>query len=347
MKIPPARIEGFVAKPDPVARAILVYGPDAGLVRERADRLTRSVVPDLADPFRIAELSAPLLRDDPARLGDEAAQVAMIGGRRVVRVREATDGIAAPLAAFLDTSVGDALIVVEAGDLAARAKLRALFETADNAAAIPCYADNEEAVAAVVREMLRAAGLAAAPDALDYLTSHLGGDRLLTRREIEKLILYMGSPATGAQVRLEDVEACIGDSAAHSIDDAVLATADGDGRTAEHALERAFAEGESAVGILRAAQRYFQRLHFAAGQVEAGAAPDRVVESLKPRLFWKIKPRFIAQLRYWSPARLGQALDRLTAAEIACKSTGLPDQAIAVRCFLELAGAAGRQKRRG
>jgi len=344
MKITGSRIDGFVAKPDPAARAILIYGPDSGLVRERADRLARGVVPDLGDPFRVVELQGSTLREDPARLGDEAAQIAMIGGRRVVRVRDATDGCAAAFAAFLEHPLGDALVLVEAGDLSARAKLRALFEAEDNAAALPCYVDDPDAIAGLVREMLHGSNLAAAPDALEYLTTHLGGDRLLIRREIEKLILFMG-PGAG-QVRLEDVEACIGDNAAQSLDDAVLAAADGDPRRAEHALARAFAEGEAPVGALRAAQRYFQRLHAAGAAVEAGASAEHAADSMKPKLFWKVRGRFIAQLRFWSAARVGQALERLTAAEIACKSTGLPDEAIATRCFLELAGAAGRQRRR-
>ena len=343
MKLAPSRADAFVAKPDPAMRAILVYGPDAGLVRERAERLCRSVVEDLRDPFRVVELSAAALREDPARLADEAAQLTLAGGRRVVRVRDAGDGIADSIAGVREQSVVDALVVVEAGDLPARSKLRASFEGADQAVAIPCYADTDEALERVIREELRGAGLDLAEEALDYLLEHLGGDRLATRRELEKLALYVG-PGSG-RVRLEDVEACVGDSAARSIDDAVIAAADGDAGAAEQALAHAYGEGETAVAVLRAAQRYFQRLHLASGQVAQGEPPERVIDGLRPKLFWKLRPRFLAQLGNWPPARVGQALERLTAAEIACKSTGMPDQALATRALLELAGAAARERR--
>ena len=36
MKIAPARLAAFLQRPDPAIRAVLLYGPDAGLVRERA-----------------------------------------------------------------------------------------------------------------------------------------------------------------------------------------------------------------------------------------------------------------------------------------------------------------------
>ncbi|HYC13217.1 MAG TPA: DNA polymerase III subunit delta, partial [Stellaceae bacterium] len=61
MKLTGQRIEGFVtgfiAKPDPKVRAILVYGPDAGLVRERGEALAKAVAQDLDDPFRVAALT--------------------------------------------------------------------------------------------------------------------------------------------------------------------------------------------------------------------------------------------------------------------------------------------------
>ena len=64
-----------------------------------------------------------------------------------------------------------------------------------------------------------------------------------------------------------------------------------------------------------AAQRLFQRLHQAAGDVARGSRPEQAVESLRPPVFFKEKPLFIRALSGWSLARLGSALDVLTEAE--------------------------------
>src|SRR6516164_4406411 len=95
MKLPASRIAAFLQRPDRTIRAVLLYGPDTGLVRERAETLARTVCPDLKDPFRVADLSGSTLAADPARLADEAAQMSLMGGRRVVRVRDAADRLAA------------------------------------------------------------------------------------------------------------------------------------------------------------------------------------------------------------------------------------------------------------
>src|ERR1700761_7238023 len=94
----------FSAAPPRTLRAALVYGPDSGLVQERAEKLMKSVVPDLADPFNVSDLSETVLESDPARLADEAAAISMMGGRRVVRVRGAGNGLADLFEDFLEGS---------------------------------------------------------------------------------------------------------------------------------------------------------------------------------------------------------------------------------------------------
>ena len=125
----------FAANPPKGLTAALVYGPDAGLVQERAEKLLKSVVADLTDPFNVADLSETVLLADPARLADEAAAISMMGGRRVVRVRGAGNDLAELFESFLDDPPGDALVVVEAGDLAKSARLAQAVRAIDKAAA--------------------------------------------------------------------------------------------------------------------------------------------------------------------------------------------------------------------
>ena len=51
MKLKFREIEPFVKHPNPAARVILVYGPDAGLIKERAEIMGKTIAPDLNDPF--------------------------------------------------------------------------------------------------------------------------------------------------------------------------------------------------------------------------------------------------------------------------------------------------------
>lgn len=339
MKISGSRIDPFLRQPDPALAAVLVYGPDRGLARERADILARGVVEDTADPFRVSELTNAELKDDAARLADEAAALSLTGGRRLVRVRDATDGVAGVFRDFLADPGGDALVVVEAGELGSRSSLRGLFERAANAAALACYLDDVKILHRVIAEALGRHRLTATPDALACLVETLGADRMVTYSELEKLAIYMGGPGTVAR---EDVVACVGDSAATSLDIVAYAAAGGDRPALDRALARAFSEGTHPVGALRAVARHLLRLHRAGGMIARGHTPDQAMKALRPKVIFTHTDRFRAQLRSWPEDRLAEALDLVTGAELDCKTTGLPAEAICGRALMRIAQAARR-----
>ena len=339
MKITGRRVAGFLERPDPRLRCVLLYGPDQGLARERADILTRGVVENVRDPFLVVELIGASLRGDPARLADEAAALTFTGGRRVVRVRDATDGVTSVFKDFFAESRDGAFVVVEAGQLGSRSSLRRLFESAANAAAIPCYADDARSLGEVIVETLERHGLSAPADVLAYLADNLGADRMMTRNELEKVALYKGEPGA---LTLRDVMACVGDGAATSLDAVALAAASGDGPDLDRAMRRAFMEGVSPVAVLRAAARHFLRLHLASGLMAQGQSLDQAMAALKPRVIYPVAERFRSQLRRWPAERLARALDILTEAELECKSTGRPPEVMCGRALMRIAQAAPR-----
>jgi DNA polymerase-3 subunit delta len=316
---------------------VLLYGPDEGLVRERAAAVARSVCPDLKDPFRVAELAAAVLALDPARLADEAAQLSLVGGRRVMRVRGAGDGLSKLLAEFLDGTPGEAFVVVEAGELPSRSSLRRAFEGAASAVAIGCYPDTPRDLAAVIRETLTAHRVTASRDAGQFLLEHLGGDRLLTRSELEKLVLYAGE---GGRIELEDARVSISDTAALELDDSIMAAAEGDSAKVDRVLDRVLQEGESPVSIIRALLRQLHRLHALSAQLAEGAGIGAVLRSARPPIFFKQEDSFRRQLTLWTEGRLRAQLDRVAKAEMNMKTTGFPAETICREAMLATAQAA-------
>jgi DNA polymerase-3 subunit delta len=342
VKLQSNRLAEFLRKPPAEFRAALFYGPDTGLVRERADRAVAAICPDLKDPFRIADLSSAALAADPARLADELAALSLVGGRRVIRIRDAGDSLAALLGSALAESKGDSFLVIEAGDLPARSSLRKLCEAAQNIAVGACYADGGRDIADIVRETLRAHDVAVSGEAVSYLVAHLGNDRQVTRSELEKLALYAGN---GGRIELADAVACIGDSTALSLDDVIFAAADGDTSRLEGSLLRCLQEGQSAVGILRAMMRHFQRLHLAASRMASGASADEALRAVRPPVFFKQQERFKSQLGAWPARRAAAALDALTRAELNSKRAVLPQETVLREALFSIARAARRQDR--
>jgi len=300
-------------------RAVLLHGDDAGLVRERAEALVRLVMGGKTDdPFRLAELT----REEAAKAGvlaGEVSALAMTGGRRVVRLREATDAHAAALKDALATP-GEALMILEGGELTARSKLRVLGEAAPEVAVIACYRERGEELARTLGMMLKEQGVQADPAALSWLASRLGEDRMQTRREVEKIALYVGP---GGRVDEDAALACVAEGAASDLDVALMAATAGDAAAADQALASAFAEGANPVQVLRAALRHVQRLHEA-----AVAGGDSGI--LRPPVFFRHKPAFDRALRLWSAGALEAVGGALLDAEKRTKTTAFRDADVTI-----------------
>ena len=327
-------------KPPAEALAVLIYGPDEGLVRERAAILTRHVVADPKDPFGISELPAEKLLDNAALLLDEAQSISMLGGRRVIRVRDATDKITAGVKdALKNLKKGDNLVIIEAGELGPRSSLRLLFEDADNAAALPCYVDDERDLTRIIAEMLKEQRFLIPSEALVYMAANVMGDRAVVRAETDKLITYMGKIKN---ITLEDVVACTGGGAVLPLDDLARSAASGLFTEADRVLRYLLSEGEAPVRILRVLQDYFTRLHITKARLNAGDDLELALKKLRPPLFFKHKDAFVAQVQGWSAPAMEQALSLLMTAEAKCKQTGSDPEVLCSRAVLALSQMGGK-----
>ena len=334
-------IDSFLARPDPGRPIILLYGPDAGLVRERADALLKSAVDNIDDPFSMVRLDGDELSAEPSRLVDEALTVPLFGGRRAIRVRAGSRSFASGIDTLADTPLKDCRIVIEAGDLRAESPLRKACERAKTAVAIGCYPDGERDLAKLMDEELRAANLKIAPDARAALMSLLGGDRQASRNELKKLTLFAHGEG---EVTLDHVMAVVADASDLKLDPIVDGAFAGKPELVENEFAKAMVAGTYPGVIIMAAQRHAAFLHKSALTVAEGTSASSVLESGFPRLHFSRKPMAEFALRNFSIDRLAAVIDQLATAAFDMRKQTALAAAIAQRTLLSIAVNA---KRRG
>lgn len=343
MKISAGRADNFLQKPDTAVRAILLYGPDAGLVRERGQSFSKRQAGE-GDNFAITEISGDALKKDGAILSDASRSLSLMSdGDPVVRVRDVTDACAGVIESWLDDDAGLKPAIFEAGELAPRSKLRQLFEKRDDAAAIGCYADEGQSLDAVVRQHLGQAGLSIDRDAMTLLTSRLGTDRFALRQELDKLLLYMGK--IEEPISVADVDAVIGDVKSSVLGDLAMSVGSGNLPAMLTMLARARSEDLNAVAILRAVQRHFDRLLTVQAEMTTGARIEDAIKRLRPPVFFKQAPAFSRQASSWPISHINRALTLLLEAERDCKSGLSIDVALCERALTQITQVARRHNR--
>ncbi|HXU99103.1 MAG TPA: DNA polymerase III subunit delta [Caulobacteraceae bacterium] len=339
-------IERFLAAPGREFRAALIHGRDTGVVRERAQQLAAASTERPDDPFDAALITEADLDAAPARLEEELAAVSMLGGRRLVRLRLSDGGAkveraaAEALAGHLEGRFNpDAFFLIEAGDLSRDSALRRAAEKAPACAAVICYEDEPGDIARLTRQALAAEGLGLTSDAVELFVARLPHERGVARQEIERLILFLG-PGSGRTAGSKDLDDFLGVEPEASLAQAASDAFGGRLGPAHAGLRRAAREGQGGAAAVRLMGLHLATLRRIAVAQGAGASLPEAVKAA--RVFFKNEREVSRQARAWVLDELGALQPEILTADLACKSTGSPDELIAERLALTIAARAKR-----
>ncbi len=307
-------------------RAVLIYGPDAGQVDEYCDRAIEQLGIEKDNLF---VLDADDLVTKQEALFAESCTPSMFGGQKMVIISNAGDSDVGVISELISHPGLAAIVIITAGELRAGGGLRSLFESGDNIAILPCYTDDERTLESLIRETLSAqSGIKQiTPDAMAYMTTHLGGDRGITRGFLNKIAIYVSDKHI---VELEDVEKCLPDTGAVDTDDYLFSLTAGHLTQTMMALDRLLYSGAEPNMLIRMLNSHFKRLLVA------------VVDGQLPRLFWKVEDKFRRALKIWSESDITSVLVRLSELEGQLRTTGMPAEILLRDFSLKLAMRASK-----
>ena len=247
----------------------------------------------------------------------------------MVIISNAGDAHAKQIADLVEHPGLCATVIVAAGDLRAGGGLRSLFEGGDKIAALACYTDDARSLATLIRGALSAEnGInQISPDAMAYMTTHLGGDRGITRGFLAKIALYVDDKKI---VELEDVEKCLPDTGAADMDDFLYSLTAGHIQQTMTALDRLLYDNAQPNMIIRLLDGHFKKLLTA------------VVDGQLPRLFWKVADKFNLAMKIWPASEIAAVLRRLNELEAQLRTTGMPAEVLLRDFSLKLAVRAAK-----
>lgn len=283
--------------------AYLVCGVDAGLVSERVSTILKSSVADVRDPFQVVELDGNSISSDPNTLLDEVYTIGLFGDRRAVRVMAGSRAFHSTIESILKDPPQGCVVVIEAGAMKADAPLRKLLASSKNGVVIDCWADDLRQIEMLIDEEASAASLQVDPAARALLASLLGADRLATRSELTKLMLFAHGKST---ITEEDVEASVSDASTSAFDDLIWHAFNGSHAAVEDALER-HVTPQDLMAAPALMVRHCALLHRLRGALDAGQDLETVI-SQAYRVSFKRKAMLKTQVRTWTLPALVSAL---------------------------------------
>lgn len=343
MKLNGRDAEQFLRAPQQAAGA-LIYGTDAGQVRQRVAALAEAWLGPNADPMARVEFAPEQLKEDPAKLADELAAMSLMCPRRVVLVREAEDATLEAIEGAVGQRAPENFLILYVTDaLGGTSKLRQWAERTQAFGCIACYKDEGAGLEQFIRDSLRGYGLKIQTEALRYLAAQLSGDRQIILNELEKLSLYVGDEAE--EVSIEDAMESVGENNDRGFDELNYAVAGGDMVALCRLTDRLLMEGNHGLLLTRSLARYFQRLEQIALKRDAGMSLDAAIEGLRPPVFFKAKPLLKTHATRWSGEAVATALARLQLLELDSKRYADESMSRLAQGFMTIARLGGAVKR--
>jgi len=299
-------------------------------VNERARRYAKSTKLPLDDPFAVIRMEADEIDADPAKLADEARTISMFGGERLIWIKNAggQKKLAEAVKLLATEPPRETYILVEAGDLKKGVGLRGAVENAPAGMALPCYSDDARGIDGVIDDVLAEWKIQITMDGRQLLRASLGGDRLATRGELEKLCLY----ARGKErIDIDDVREAVGDVAG----------------LFETTFDRVVKSGTAPFLVLNTAARQFQQIqtlrHIADTERKSASV---VVASARPPVFFNRKKLIENTVSRWNAESLSRVMERLQRAVLESRQNAALAVPIIRQCLLAISVEAVKLSRR-
>ncbi len=325
MKIANAQIDFYIQKiaQEKIA-GCLIFGPETSVVDYRFDLIAKKISPDLSDPFMVANLSKERLAEDKGILSDEFFSFSMLGGRKLILVKNADIAAGAALKILFEdrdyAKKSDNFILIHAGDLDKASVLRKAAEDNLNFAVIACYEDDECTIRNFIANQLAAKQVKSSPQVLDLLLEKFGKNRQIILSELEKIMLFLGD---SKELSIELVAKLTASEAESSSNEFVMNFAAQKFDVALLQAERLFKDGFEAITLIRFLSNYLQKLYHSKAEIESQNADfEEVVKS--QRLFFKTEIEFRKHLKTLSLKFLIKNLQSLADLEIKIKTGALP-----------------------
>ena len=294
---------------------ILIYGPNEGLVRENFLKIR-----EIYNQNNTQEISftGKLINDQPEALIDEIRTVSMFNDQKIIIIDQPIDKNIELFDEAFSALPDHTLIIVLASNLTKTSKIRKFFENSEQYFSCANYEDDFRSNSQQIQNLEKSINKTLNRDIKNYLNQNLSSDRMISKNEIEKIILLY---AENNQIpELENIKLIFNDNPDLGLNKISQLAFSGQPKKVSINLNKIFAEGVSPVAIIRVMLNYVLRIQTTQIALKKTNDFDSAIKSLKPPVFWKDKDNFKLHCKKWPINQTILNFNLLVDTELNCKS---------------------------
>ena len=283
-------------------------------------------------PFSLITLTPTDLKNNPTKVLEEVNTPDLMGGRRLIWLKEASASHADIMTSFIEKRQTDAFLLMTTENLTKSAALRVESEMNPEILVVACYPPEIMDLKRLIQNFVHDAGFDFTAEATDYLIQNTDNNILILKNELNKIALWNNDKKN---ITLDLIQQLVGTGTVNE-DTLIQAVANRQAERTICALNALLTQGENPVTLVRMVAKYFSNLLKGIDKIENGENPANVAKKiLKPAQF-RLEESVISQLHSWTKKALLKAHQTLLNTEIQIKSGVLDPELILKQTLLML-----------
>ena len=235
---------------------------------------------------------------------------------KFIIINRSTDKISGIIIDLIERNINGVVIVVDAGLLEKKSKLRKLFEKEKDLACIATYPDTNEILSNLALTFFKKINVSISRQNVNLIVDKCGGDRLNLENELEKIKFYLIEKKS---ISTEEILKLINLSENHTFYELIdHCLAKNKNKTINILNENSFSN-EDCIIILRTFLFKAKKILGLSIEYEKNKDINKTINSAKPPIFWKEKDIIKSQLNKWNPEKIKELIYLINDIELQIK----------------------------
>ena len=235
---------------------------------------------------------------------------------KIIIIKRCTDKILKKLEYLEEKNISDILIIIEAGNLDKKSKLRSYFEKSKKHLCVAFYPDSQETLSAIANQFFKKNEIIISNFNTSLLVNRCNGDRGILKNELNKIKFFSINGKKLTSKNLINLTNLIENYSIAELVDNCLAK--NNKKTVQILCENNF-NNEDSIIITRSFLQKAKRLLKLCEDYIENKDLNKTITSAKPPIFWKDKEIVKKQINNWNVKQIKELIFSLNEIELQIK----------------------------
>ena len=288
----------------------LVYGKNEGLKTECINKILSK------NDIKVFNYDEKQIRDEIETFYENILSNSLFESSKTIIINRASDKIFETIKNLVDRNLNNIKIIINAGILDTKSKLRSLFEKNKDLICIPTYPDNNNTLSKLAAVFFRKEKISISQQSINLIVEKCAGDRNNLNNELNKIKDYS---VEKKQITSEQISKLVNLSENYALSELIdHCLAKNINKTINILSENNYNSDECII-ILRTFLSKAKRILKLAIEFEKNKDINKTINSAKPPIFWKDKDIIKIQLDKWKPTKIKELISGINDAELNIK----------------------------